>query len=58
MIWAKSSTGSAVSAADKIVYRDNFHAALLEFIDWYKAALLSDTALQKAFLRKFDSLCQ
>lgn len=56
-IWAKSAA-NVVSAAPKIVYRDNFHAALLEFIDWYKGALPLDRALQEAFIRKFDSLCQ
>jgi len=57
-IWAKSPAAQVVSAAPNIVYRDNFHAALLEFIDWYKGALPSDKALQEAFIRKFDSLCQ
>ena len=46
------------SASGKIVYRDRFHAALLEFIEWYRGALPSDAALQAAFIRKFDSLCQ
>lgn len=58
MIWAKGPAGSVVSAADKTVYRDNFHAGLLEFIEWYKAALPSEILLQEAFIRKFDSLCQ
>jgi hypothetical protein len=57
-VWAKSPTQALISVADKIVYRDNFHEGLLEFIDWYKGALLSDAAIQKAFVRKFDSLCQ
>lgn len=57
-IWAKSPAANIVSAAPKIVYRDNFHAALLEFIEWYKGALPSNRALQEAFIRKFDSLCQ
>ena len=57
-IWAKSPAATVVSAAPKIVYRDDFHAALLEFIEWYKGALPSDKALQEAFIRKFDSLCQ
>lgn len=57
-IHAKSPAGSVVSAPDKIVYRDTFQAALLEFIGWYKMTLPSDIALQEAFIRKFDSLCQ
>jgi hypothetical protein len=57
-IWAKSPFGSLVSAANKTVYRDNFHAGLLELINWYKQALVSDVPLQEAFIRKFDSLCE
>jgi hypothetical protein len=57
-IRAKSTVANVVCAAPKIVYRDNFHAALLEFIEWYKGALLSDRVLQEAFIRKHDSLCQ
>lgn len=57
-IWARSAVANVVSSAPKIVYRDNFHAALLEFIEWYKGALPSDRVLQEAFIRKFDSLCQ
>ncbi len=56
-IWAKSPAASLVSATDKTIYRDNFHAGLLEFIDWYKGALVLDASLQEAFIRKFDSLC-
>jgi hypothetical protein len=55
---AKSPAANVVSAAHKIVYRDDFHAALLEFIDWYKDALPLDRAQQEAFIRKFDSFCQ
>jgi hypothetical protein len=58
VIWAKSLGTPTVSASGKIVYRDRFHAALLEFIEWYRGALPSDAALQAAFIRKFDSLCQ
>lgn len=57
-IWAKSPTNVLISFPEKIVYRDNFHQALLQFIDWYKRALLSDADIQVAFIRKFDSLCQ
>jgi hypothetical protein len=57
-IRVKSPALNIVSATPKIVHRDNFSAALLEFIDWYKAALPSDRTLQEAFIRKFDSLCQ
>jgi hypothetical protein len=57
-IWAKSPAANIISTTPKIVYRDDFNAALLEFIDWYKGALPIDRALQEAFIRKFDSLCQ
>lgn len=56
-VLAKSKTGQLVDANLRIVYRDNFQAALLQFVEWYKAALPSTTALQEAFIRKFDSLC-
>lgn len=57
MIWAKSPTANVVNAKEKIVFRDDFQAALLTFIEWYKEHLLTDISLQEAFLRKFDSLC-
>lgn len=56
-IWAKSSSGSLIDGTLKIVYRDNFQTALLKFVEWYKTALPTDTALQEALLRKFDYLC-
>lgn len=56
-IWTRHSSGGTIDAAQKIVYRDNFQADLLAFVEWYKAELPSDTALQDAFIRKFDSLC-
>lgn len=45
-IWAEGSSGNVISATAKIVYRNM--AALLEYIDWYKGALLSDILLQEA----------
>jgi hypothetical protein len=56
-IWAKSAANSVIDANRKIVYRDNFQAALLAFVDWYRGAIAGDRALQEAFIRKFDSLC-
>jgi hypothetical protein len=58
VIWAKH--GSRIidaPGAQKILYRDDFQKALLEFVAWYKGALTSDSAIQEAFIRKFDSLC-
>jgi hypothetical protein len=56
-ILAKSTRGHTIDGNQKIVYRDNFQAALLAFVEWYRAALPTDYALQEAFIRKFDSLC-
>ena len=47
-----------MNANKRIVYRNDFQAAILEHIQWYKAMLCSDAAVQEAFIRKFDSLCQ
>ena len=47
----------AISIKKKVIYRNNFHDALLEFVDWYEQALMSTDSLQEAFIRKFDSLC-
>jgi hypothetical protein len=57
-IWAEGPRGKVINASRKIVYRNNFQLALLEFIRNYEQALLSDKALQEAFIRKFDSLCE
>ena len=56
-IWAEGPTNTVIHATKKIIYRNNFQVALLEFADWYENTLLSDAALQSAFIRKFDSLC-
>ena len=42
----------------KIVFRDNLQLALYEFADKYCESLLDCCELQKAFIRKFDSLCE
>jgi hypothetical protein len=57
LIRAKSPTGTIVDAGKRILFRDDFHDALLRFIDGYKASLISEPVFQEAFLRKFDSLC-
>ncbi|MGA9508265.1 MAG: hypothetical protein WBV55_06410 [Candidatus Sulfotelmatobacter sp.] len=58
MIWAKHGGRIIeVTGAQKAVYRDDFQKALLDFIAWYKTALISDPVIQEAFIRKFDSLC-
>lgn len=58
IIKAKGPAIADVGANKKIVYRNNFHAALLEFIESYKRALPGDHQLQEAFVRKFNSLCE
>jgi hypothetical protein len=56
-IWAKASGRGTIDGIQKIVYRNNFQAGLLSFVEWYKGALTSDIDFQRAFIRKFDSLC-
>lgn len=56
-IWGGTALrGLMVDAANCIVNRDNFQAALIEYIDDYGVRLLKDPLLQAAFLRKFDAL--
>ena len=57
IVKAKGPAIAEVAAGRKLVYRNNFHDALLSFIQWYRGALPTHQALQEAFLRKFDSLC-
>jgi hypothetical protein len=56
-IWAKDPASHTIDAGNKVIYRDNFQAGLLSFVEWYKGELPSHTKLQEAFIRKFDSLC-
>jgi hypothetical protein len=49
--------GRTVDAAKKILYRHRLHKDLEQFIASYRKRLLSDKALQAAFIRKFDALC-
>lgn len=56
-ILAKSKSGHVIEPNRKILYRDSFQSALLDFMEWYKRELPLRRDLQEAFLRKFDSLC-
>jgi hypothetical protein len=56
-ISAKSKNRTVIEPNLKIVYRDNFQSALLDFVEWYKRELPSTRDLQEAFVRKFNSLC-
>ncbi|MBT1706348.1 hypothetical protein [Chryseosolibacter indicus] len=59
-IWGKSHNGSLLQlqGQDFIVFRDNFHSAIRNFIEVeYKQELISSDERKSAFLRKFDRLC-
>lgn len=56
-IWADSLEGKIADTKARIVYRNNFHAALLEYIANFGERLPMETTLQEAFIRKFDGLC-
>jgi hypothetical protein len=56
-IWVTIPSGETIDGSRKIIYRNNFQAGLLSFVEWYKGALMSNIDLQEAFVRKFDSLC-
>jgi hypothetical protein len=59
-ISGKGTPGSVIHVTQKgkVVYRNNFEAALLEFVGWYEQDLATNASLQEAFIRKFDSLCK
>lgn len=57
-IRANSSSGAVVGVTERIVYRDNFQDALLAYVKNYGERLMHEPNLQKAFIRKFDSLCE
>ena len=56
-IRARASTPTIVAdVASKILYRDGFQRALLAHVERYKNLVPFHSELQKAFIRKFDSL--
>jgi hypothetical protein len=57
IVKAKGAEIVVVRAGLKIVCRNNFHQALLDFIEWYRLQLPNGLALQEAFIRKFEGLC-
>jgi hypothetical protein len=57
-IHAKHPSGQIVDAGRKLLYRDGFQNALLQFVEEFGADLESNTDFQRAFVRKFDDLCQ
>jgi len=60
LIRAKAPAGTrrCIDPARKLLYRDNFHDALLTFIGNYEADLLNSNTVQDAFIRKYDALCR
>jgi hypothetical protein len=52
------SATQAIDVENKVVYRNKMQAAFNQFVDCYGQQLLMDPELQKAFIRKFDSLCE
>lgn len=56
-IRANLAKGVVADVKNKIIDRNNFQNALLEYIRCYGVAIESDPMLQEAFIRKFDSLC-
>jgi hypothetical protein len=56
-IWATSYRRVIIDKQQKIVYRDDFYEAILEFVRNYGKGLVQDAELQAAFIRKFNSLC-
>ena len=57
-VHAKSPDGNLINRKKLIVYRDNFQRGLDDFTKWYGVVIQSDIAIQQAFVRKFDSVCQ
>jgi hypothetical protein len=53
-IWANGS--GIVDRTDRIVFRNQFHQGLLDFVAWYRRALPVRVDLQQAFMRKVDAL--
>lgn len=52
-----ASVCQAIDADTKVVYRDKMQAAFDQFVNRYEKQLSTDAELQRAFIRKFDSLC-
>lgn len=55
---AKSRSNKLIDAEKKFVYRDNFREAFDTYFKIYEKELTSDIKLQKAFIKKFNSLCR
>ena len=58
IIWAKSYRRAIIDRAQQIVFRDDFHEAIQQFVEAYREDLLRNPEIQAAFIRKFNSLCE
>ena len=54
---ARGPNNEIIDGKGKLVFRDGFQVALDKFVDWYSNQLVTDPAMQQAFIRKFDDLC-
>ncbi|KDC49526.1 hypothetical protein [Pseudoalteromonas sp. S3431] len=58
-IWGKSDSGKEIICFEsKKIYRDDLQYALKDYMKSYADQLVADVELQKAFIRKFDALCE
>lgn len=58
-IWGRSESGKEIICYDsRKVYRDDFENAIKEYMKSYSNELVSDNERKKAFIRKFDWLCE
>ena len=58
LIHKESQASLIIDAERRILYRNNFHRALLEFINAYCEEVPLQLERQRAFIRKFDHLCE
>ncbi|MBY3115644.1 hypothetical protein [Rhizobium laguerreae] len=56
-IQVSDSAKQAIDVAGSIVYRNKMQAVFDQFVDWYGKQLSTNAEVQRAFIRKFDSLC-
>lgn len=58
-VWASSHSGTEIICAEtKKVFRNDFQKAIDSYVAWYQMQLIESRELQKAFVRKFDSICE
>lgn len=57
-IQAQDGSGRIIDPVQRVLFRDGFQSALLQFVDAFGVALETDVDYQHAFIRKFDDLCQ